>query len=70
MCGAMTDLRIDHDHACCPLGSDSSSCGRCVRGMLCHRCNVGIGFFRDNPDYLIAAAEYLAESGTSAPAEN
>lgn len=27
---------VDHDHACC---SGPHSCGRCIRGVLCHRCN-------------------------------
>lgn len=30
-------LRVDHDHACCP---GNYSCGRCIRGLLCHGCNV------------------------------
>tara|TARA_R110000822_G_scaffold9098_3_gene35534 strand:- start:147 stop:542 length:396 start_codon:yes stop_codon:yes gene_type:complete len=32
-----------------------------VRGLLCNSCNVGIGHFYDNPDLLIAAANYLKE---------
>lgn len=29
------------------------------RALLCKRCNVGIGSFRDNPDLCARAAEYL-----------
>lgn len=29
------------------------------RGVLCHCCNAGLGLFKDNPDLLRAAADYL-----------
>ena len=49
-------FRIDHDHNCCP---GKRSCGACVRGLLCNRCNSGIGMLNDDPDVVMAAAAYL-----------
>lgn len=57
ICGAAPDpdgikaasrLHVDHVH-----GTTA------VRGLLCHRCNPGIGYFLDNPELLEAAAAYL-----------
>jgi len=49
-------FHVDHDHSCC---RGVGSCGQCIRGLLCMRCNPGLGAFNDNPDLLMKAAEYL-----------
>lgn len=50
--------RIDHDHACCPVppSGRSRSCGNCVRGLLCVRCNAYLGWLEKHDE---AAREYL-----------
>lgn len=59
--GRPSHFAVDHDHACCP---SSESCGRCVRGLLCHRCNTAIGHLNDDPTLLLAAVAYLAREAT------
>jgi hypothetical protein len=54
--GVAWALSVDHDHRCCPGGT---SCGGCVRGLLCHSCNMALGKFRDDPENLLRAALYL-----------
>ena len=39
---------VDHDHGT-----------GCVRGLLCHRCNMAIGQLGDDPQLLRKAASYL-----------
>jgi hypothetical protein len=49
------NLCIDHDHSCCP---GERSCGKCVRGLLCHRCNTALGLLRDSPSYIESLLDY------------
>lgn len=41
-------LAVDHDHN-----------NGIVRGLLCHRCNTGLGHFDDNPPTVLKAHLYL-----------
>ena len=43
-----TDMHIDHDHSTNQM-----------RDLLCRKCNLGIGYFNDNPLLANKAAEYL-----------
>lgn len=56
----MSRLVIDHDHKREDEGP------ACIRGILCHQCNLLLGYAEDNPAILEAAIEYLhnyAENG-------
>ena len=37
------NLAVDHDHTCCP---GEKTCGKCIRGLLCPRCNMSEGFMK------------------------
>lgn len=61
--GARRKLSVDHDHSCC---SGSTSCGDCVRGLLCRSCNKNVlGHLRDDPEAFQRAIDYL----TNPPAQ-
>lgn len=51
--GRINALSVDHSHT-----SNKN------RGLLCGQCNTGLGNFRDNPELLSAAADYLDKWAT------
>ncbi len=61
LCGSTKHLRIDHCHATGKL-----------RNTLCNACNTGLGMFKDRPDLLRLAAQYVehyaaTHAGTPSP---
>ena len=62
--GTRRKLSVDHDHKCC---SGPTSCGNCVRGLLCRTCNRNVlGHLRDEVAAFERAIRYL----TSPPAKS
>ncbi len=50
--GTIRHLAVDHCH-------DRNM----IRGLLCTRCNLGLGGFKDNPEILKKAVDYLQKHG-------
>ena len=48
ICGAIDSLVVDHSHTL-----------NTIRGVLCARCNTGLGFFQDDAKKLALAIKYL-----------
>jgi hypothetical protein len=63
ICWIAPCVENDHDHKCC---DDTPTCGECVRGLLCRRCNISLAHleagrrgFRNNPVLRERAEEYI-----------
>lgn len=52
--GGFGSWHIDHDHN-----------SGMIRGLLCNRCNMALGLFRDDINRLTAAINYLEKANTS-----
>lgn len=59
--GVRRALAVDHDHTQARLDGhdEDKGCQRCVRGLLCKRCNRLLGDYRDDPEVFERAAQYL-----------
>lgn len=56
ICGTDSNLCVDHDHTTKKL-----------RGILCKKCNVGLGMFKDDQELLSRAIEYLKNPPLTIP---
>ena len=54
LAGKTQTLAVDHCHK---TGN--------IRGLLCSKCNLGIGNLMDNPEIILAAASYIVLKGNS-----
>lgn len=70
-------LLQDQDNACAICGITAEEIGKKlivdhnhetlkIRGLLCWRCNSGLGFFKDNQAHLAMAIEYLVKHDDNA----
>lgn len=51
ICGETGVMHVDHDHK-----------RNIIRGLLCNRCNLGLGHFKDDPQLLEFARLYILTS--------
>ena len=60
VCKSAKAGKVDHDHSCCP--SAGFSCGNCVRGLVCARCNTLVGYYERDPKSFSDVLRYLGVS--------
>jgi hypothetical protein len=66
-CCAICETKSEKLESICKYGSLKLGVDHChatkkIRGLLCSRCNHGLGLFKDSVEYLKKAIEYLSRS--------
>lgn len=56
VCRINIPTQIDHDHSCC---LKIPTCGNCIRGVVCKRCNILLGYLETDKNILQLALIYL-----------
>ena len=59
LCGSESSANKRHEALCVDHCHDSGS----IRGLLCKPCNTGLGCFRDSPELMTKAIQYLLNNG-------
>lgn len=56
--------KLDNDEAMATIDGHIDHCHKTdiVRGLLCGSCNKGLGFFKDSPNLLYKASDYLSKN--------
>lgn len=54
-------LAVDHDHSspCNKIHGPNQMCKKCIRGLLCNRCNINMTMIDDNPGILERIVVYI-----------
>jgi len=63
----LKNMHVDHDHYCC---AGYLSCGKCIRGILCNKCNWLIAGAGESIEIFHRSIEYLnhwSRNGTDTP---
>jgi recombination endonuclease VII len=56
--GNIQRLSVDHNHTCCP---GARSCGKCVRGLICAKCNQCLHQVEEVSGWCEKALAYLSQ---------
>lgn len=57
ICGSISSGNKRTEHLCIDHDHETGT----IRGLLCMQCNTGLGNFKDSPELLLKAVEYLKQ---------